>query len=316
MIIIKYCGGLGNQMYQYAMKVVLKSRFPNQVFKDDISHYNLLNEHNGFELNKYFNIEFDFAKPSEIRKVYNGFVPGKISSKLPLRIRKKILYKYQYYYRKISDKLQPKKISKTLEESSACDFDWNRLRDGDWYISGMWQNTELFNCYREKIIEEFDWKIELDDKDKMICTELESGDSVAIHVRGGDYIKNAQNHYELCGYDYYKKTLQHITQEKINVYIFTDDIDYSKSIFQNMECINISGFVSHGVNDSIKDMYMLSRAKKLIIANSTFSFWGAYLNMCETSEIIAPKYAFYNGDEYVMFNHAKKWILVDNSHSL
>lgn len=316
MIIIKYRGGLGNQMYQYAMKAALMAQFPNQNFKDDISHYKLLKEHNGFELDRYFDIEFDFARKKDIKKVYNGYTPGVLVNILPSFIRKKIVYKYQHYYRKISDKIHPRRIKTTLEEPSIETTDFSFLESGDWYVSGMWQSLKWFDAYREILLDKFKWKVCLDETDEAICRKLESGEFVAVHVRGGDYINNGLNNYELCTQKYYLKAIESFGCSSPSIYVFTDDIEYARSMFDGVDSIKIEGFISHHVSESVKDMYMLSRAKKLVTANSTFSFWGAYLNRNESAEIVAPKYAFHNGKEYIKFNYRENWTILNNEREL
>ena len=70
MIIVKFCGGLGNQMYQFAMLIALQKKYPKQEIKADISHYMLFEEHNGFELSSYFGIKLNYALYQEVKKVY------------------------------------------------------------------------------------------------------------------------------------------------------------------------------------------------------------------------------------------------------
>lgn len=312
MIVIKYCGGLGNQLYQYAMKIALQAEFPNQVFKDDVFHYNLLKEHNGFELPKYFNIKFDYATKKDVRRVSNCLIPSKIYEHMPLVLRKKIAYQYQYYYLALMDKIIKNKKSLNVAEHTVEQIEWKNLEYGDWYISGMWQNLKWFDHCRDNILKSLEWNVNLDENDKCIVEDLETGNAVAVHIRGGDFINNAQNHYELCKESYYLEAFSYLSKKPISIYVFTDDVEYSKRIFGGMHDVKICGYVSHGVKDSIKDMYILSKSRNLVISNSTFAFWGAYLNQADHAKIVAPKYAFHNGKKYIDFCYRNDWHIVEN----
>lgn len=299
-------------MYQFAMKTALMLQFPNQTFKDDITHYKLFDEHNGFELDRYFDIEFDFAFKTEIKRVYNGYIPGRLVGFLPLKIRKKILYKYQHYYRRIKNMICPCKRKKIIEEADIQSRNIKDLSEGDWYVSGMWQNLKWFDMYRDVILRTFRWKVQLDESEDNVCKYLESGAAIAVHVRGGDYINNSQNRYELCKQEYYDKALKCFEDKNPKIYVFTDDIEYAMSILNNIKNVRVAGFVSHDVSESVKDMYMLSKSKKLILANSTFSFWSGYLDEIKGAKIIAPQYAYYNGTKYVDFNYRENWEIIKN----
>lgn len=307
MIIVKFCGGLGNQMYQLAMLVAMREEYSNQSFKADISHYSLFEEHNGFELESCFGIKLNYASIQEVRKVYVGLTPSKSYLYLPREIRDFIVHKFQWKYNAIMEKVRPDVAKKTVTEANYLNK--KKLMDsGDWYINGMWQDTKYFGKYQNEIVKEFNVNPLLEQEDKMIVRDLSDGDAIAVHVRGGDFLKIRG--FNLCGKEYYSKALMQIGVQK-PLYIFTDDPSYAKEIFMENR---IAGIVTHGIKDSIKDMYMMSKAKYLVVSNSTFSFWSAFLNT-SSNKIVCPKYATKNKNGYTAMCVCENWGIVDNSVS-
>ncbi len=308
MIIMWYCGGLGNQMYQLALQTALEKMYPEQKFFVDVSHYYLLDEHDGFELGDKFGFKYEQASRDDVRRLFNGYIPSKNVTILPLHIRKKIAYSWQFLYLKINNR-----IHKDKRKSAVYDANNNEINDkiyelqkGDWYIRGLWQNLNYFDKYREAIIKRFDFQIELSEDDKKNVNMLENGDAVAVHVRGGDFLTNTHN---LCGKKYYEHAYAAGRFDK-PLLVFTDDVEYAKKVLPKVEILDV---VSHSIEDSLVDMYMISRAKHIITSNSTFSFWGAYLNNQSGGTIVYPKYLSKNGDEYRPYIGRQEWIMVDNA---
>ena len=98
MILIRYRGGLGNQMFQYAFQLAVQQKYTDVSVLADLSHYTLNHEHNGFELQKYFGIELQTAKENEIRKISPYYVPSSLACKLPVAARNFLTEHYQYRY--------------------------------------------------------------------------------------------------------------------------------------------------------------------------------------------------------------------------
>ena len=98
MILIRYRGGLGNQMFQYAFQLAVQQKYTDVSVLADLSHYTLNHEHNGFELQKYFGIELQTAKENEIRKFSPYYVPSSFVCKLPVAARNFLTEHYQYRY--------------------------------------------------------------------------------------------------------------------------------------------------------------------------------------------------------------------------
>lgn len=308
MIIIWYGGGLGNQMYQYALQVALENIYPDQEIKADLFHYNLLNEHNGFELDRLFGISIIKASSKEIRKVYNGLIPKAIFKKFPNRINDSIAHRWQYYYKYIMDKLNPVKAKRMISDgvNNTVNEKLFNLGDGNWYYKGMWQNLGYFDKYRDVLIDRFSFNLELGDEDKEIEEELINAKAIAVHVRGGDFLTRKFN---LCGVEYYRRAIDKM-KNRLPLVIFTDDKKYASNLLHDYP---VKKIVSHSVDKSIIDLYMLSISRYIILSNSTFSFWGAYLNCIQDVCVAYPKYLTYDHGKYRKYIGRSNWLLINNS---
>jgi len=140
------------------------------------------------------------------------------------------------------------------------------IRDGQ-AIYGYVQSEKYFKHCRDKVL----WQFEMKPQSNI---ELAS-DAVCIHVRRGDYV-NSRHHYCL-GMEYYEKAMEQITG---TYYVFSDDILYCKEMFRDKNVIFVNG------RDVFEDFFLMRQCKKFIIANSSLSWWAAWMTGGET---IAPK---------------------------
>ena len=166
-------------------------------------------------------------------------------------------------------------------------------------FDGYWQDKKYMsfaNLIRFK-------SLILNSKNKEIEKQIENTNSVSIHVRRGDYLKFPEQYGGICTVEYYNKAIA-IIKEKISnpvFYIFSDDIEWCKS---NIDIPNAEYVGWNKGNDSIIDMYLMSKCKANIIANSTFSYWGALISKNNT--VIYPKRWFANKQSPNLFNN--DWI--------
>jgi hypothetical protein len=146
-------------------------------------------------------------------------------------------------------------------------------------IDGYFQSEKYFVDYRDFILDFFSPTLEIQ---KYIDSKYGDiiKDSTSIHIRRGDYL-NYPDIHPVCDMDYYKKAIQHFS-DKESFVVFSDDIDWCKKNFSN------KFYFVEGEKDYI-DLYIMSQCKNNIIANSTFSWWGAWLNKNEVKKVIAPK---------------------------
>ncbi|MDQ7083781.1 MAG: alpha-1,2-fucosyltransferase [Sulfurovum sp.] len=270
MIITRISGGLGNQMFQYAIaKTMAKNN--SDIFKVDLSFY-LKQTLRKYELN-LFNINENIATEYEVRR-YRGkedFI-FKIKTKLKLHISRPSFY------------ILEKKLTLFDREIYA--------KNDHIYLDGFWQNEKYFMDMRDEIIQDFTLKNTISKDAKVYLAVIEQINSVSLHVRRGDYVEDSHtNHtHGTCNLDYYKNAINYISSkiEKPKFYIFSDDIAWCK---ENFDFLENKTFVDNTKN-ALDDLELMKQCKHNIIANSTFSWWGAWLNLNTNKIVITPKIWF------------------------
>lgn len=274
MNLVRVAGGLGNQLFQYSFYLFLVKNGSKS--KLDLSLFELYNFHFGYEIDKVFNIDSSDS-------VFN-------SKNLPLKLQYSLIFKFSYHISKlimvITDK-QPL-MSPIILEYYINEKNDNLYKLKNKYFIGNWFNHNSLIQNRSNLLDTFKFKIsegELSDENNQILAKVRKKTTISLHIRGGDYDLLARLPKE-----YYFKAIYYIKKKtEINkIVVFTDDIDWSLAL------LNIEGleFVNHNIgSNSHLDMYLMSKAKNLIIANSTFSYWSAYLNK-NADIIISPKFWF------------------------
>ncbi|MBO9676157.1 MAG: alpha-1,2-fucosyltransferase [Sphingobacteriaceae bacterium] len=263
MKIIKLLGGLGNQMFQYAFYRSLQNN-GLKVYADlsDFEGYPL---HNGYELERIFNLSM--KTPSKF--ILNLFRPNQ--SKWIFRKLKRIL-NLKHTYR---------------AEENEFTFDASFLNNANNYYSGYWQNEGYFLNIADKIRDDFKFPEIKGVENQTVIQQIINNESVAIHVRRGDYLKDPLLG-NICNLDYYERAILSINSKIKNVqfFVFSDDITWCK---QNLKLKNATYIDWNEKNNSYIDMQLMSNCKHNIIANSSFSWWGAWLNSNTSKMVIAPK---------------------------
>tara|TARA_B100000902_G_C27313405_1_gene919793 strand:- start:1321 stop:2250 length:930 start_codon:yes stop_codon:yes gene_type:complete len=158
------------------------------------------------------------------------------------------------------------------------------------YLDGLFIDWRYFQEYSEDIINSIKFK---KISKNLLCFEkhLKNINSVSIHIRRGDYLdkKSVNKKYKIHGVKYVKKAIK-IIESKIsypNYFIFSDDLNWCKS---NLSFIEKKQFIDSKISDGpIDDLYLMSKCKNNIISNSTFSWWGAFLNRNKQKIVIIPK---------------------------
>ncbi len=245
-------GGLGNQMFIFAFYYAfLKS---GEKVRLDTSLYNVIRMHNGYELPFVFGISKDNIHKGK----FHTFI-------LRLILKSK-------FYLQID---QNKFISDVFKTSKK-------------YYWGYWQTDKYFNDYRNEIVNIFSFK-HISQYNMSIAETMKKIESVSLHIRRGDYLLHDQ-YANICTEVYYNSAIK-LIKEKIEnpiFYIFSNDIQWSKA-FANRHNINYIIIAHNSGKDSYQDMFLMSQCKHNILANSSFSWWGAYLNQYSNAIKIAPK---------------------------
>lgn len=269
MKIVRFQGGFGNQMFQYAFLVALQEKFQEEILADItmFDHY----ETHDFCLVDFFGMELKLANSSDLNKVTRY-------SKTALL--QKLINKY----------LSPKNT--VFYEKTICKFDKSSFDDiNDRYYVGYWINTDYFNSVEAKIRKSFVFKRELDIKNQQVMYKISKSESVSIHVRRTNYIPTG-DHLE-CPLEYYKAAIDYIAQNKGNVsfFVFSDDIAWCKENFPPLMGDSACLFIdwNNERESHYIDMQLMAACRNNILANSTFSWWGAWLNTNSDKIVTVPK---------------------------
>lgn len=279
MIILHLSGGLGNQMFQYAFGRATARRLDAELVFD-LSNATL-QIHNGFELDRVFNIEGRVARNADMKAVMGcmRYVSiRRLARRLGLGKVLPVPYVLEPHYHFAQEMLS--------------------IPDNK-YLSGYWQSEKYFEKVAGTIRSDFTFRAPFSSLDASVAAKMSNQNETAIslHVRRGDYVSNeaASQVYGKCTSEYYRKAIIYVAErvKAPHLYIFSDDMDWVKN---NMELPLQCTFVEHNRGAlSFQDMRLMSMCKHHIIANSSFSWWGAWLSPAADKIVIAPKKWFADG---------------------
>ena len=273
MKIINISGGLGNQMFQYAFLLAMREATGDECLMD-VSKYGTYKLHNGFELAEVFNISARCATKEELKRVTR--------------------YTTNYKLSRIYRKFLPKKKTEVVEPMSSREYMPNIFKNakGDLFYEGIWQNEKYFSHVRPLMLKEFTFRTPLSKLTSDAIDKFTQKTTVSIHVRRGDYLKH-KNYIGLCGIDYYTAAIAHVKAKygkNVQFAIFSNDLSWCHDnllpLIDGYEYMMVDW--NEGV-ESYNDIRLMSACQVNIIANSSFSWWAAYLNQNENKEIIAPE---------------------------
>jgi len=272
MIIVKLMGGLGNQLFQYAAARRL-SIHHNTPLKLDIGFFknDLLRS---YDLS-HFCIQGEFASTEEIAAL--KWAP------------RNSLTKFSLVYRPIHA-IERNFRRSIFYERKLRPYDPNILNTPpNVYLDGYWQSEKYFSDVEGIIGHEFTFRDVLDDRNRKVAEEISNTQSVSVHIRRGDLVSDPKNRiFASCSQDYYYRCAAMIAERVANphFYIFSDDSNWVKA---NLHLDDATTFVTH--NDAAKaheDLRLMSLCKHHIIANSSFSWWGAWLGTNPNKVVFAP----------------------------
>lgn len=283
-------GGLGNQMFQSALYLANKDKCEGLYV--DKSWFGRNHSHNGYELENIFNLKKELKEISLQESYFN--YKKDIISKILFKIKHKIGFS-----KVTNDKFIYKKNLLTKTSSS--------------YYIGYWQSEKYFSDSKELIKKVFTFPEILDEKNSNLLNLINDRESVSIHIRRGDYI----GHPELDGLaplDYYEKSIDYIKERVENpiFLIFSNDIEWCRENFKNIK--NDFVYIDWNTKEnSFRDMQLMSLCKHNIIPNSSFSWWGAWLNQNPEKIVIAPE-KWFNDISKIPYEDIipKSWIKIKN----
>lgn len=267
MKIVRVLGGLGNQMFQYAFYKALDKQFGT--VKADVREFKTYKLHNGFELKDVFDIKLKHASPLEVNLLDHRNRQWKYR-----KLRRLLFLKGEYYE------------EQTLFSYNASLFDDPRSK----VYWGYWQHYLYVERVADQLRKDFIFPNLKPSKNLDLLNELKQNEqSVALHVRRGDYLKDPFLG-GLVNLDYFEKAISLIKGqiEKPVFYVFSDDMSWCR---ENLPLSDDKAkFIDWNKGaESYRDMQLMSNCKHAIISNSSFSWWAAWLNQHPGKVIIVPK---------------------------
>jgi hypothetical protein len=268
MIVTKLTGGLGNQLFQYALGRKLALKHNTELKLDNTV----------FETYKLHNYGLD-----------NFNVVGNLASKKDRSQYENESNIAKNFLRGIRQKINPFSI---VEEQTLA-FREGILKSPDnCFLSGYWQSEQYFSDIRDELLNDLSIKSSLTLQTKEVEQVInKTSTTVSLHIRRGDFVNNEETRdfHGLCSMDYYYEAIK-VLEEKIgkgHYFIFSDDPVWAKNNLDIKENVTL---VNHNdASTNYEDMYLMSQCDHHIIANSSFSWWGAWLDPKDNKIVIAPK---------------------------
>ena len=280
-VTVRLKGGLGNQMFQYAMGRALALRLKAALKLDILSGFAVDTIFQRKYALQPFNIVDEYATPYES---YMTFLPV---------IRRKLSYLLGVV-KKFDSKKYFRENSYNFD-SRLCHF---VPRKKAVYLDGYWQSEKYFIDAEESIREEFTLRESFNARNEKYAADIRSCNSVSLHVRRADYVNHDETRHRhfICEKEYYDKAIEIVGEKMANphFFIFSDDPEWvNGSLSLDFPATVISELGSEKAHE---ELVLMSLCQHNIIANSSFSWWGAWLNENPTKIIISPKKWFNNID--------------------
>jgi hypothetical protein len=262
MVIVRLQGGLGNQLFQYAAGLAVAQGQADQVAVDTSYYWYVRNRRYVLDLLGFRpkRISF-FTHPLEA--VLSWPLIGEIWQKMYL-----LFGRYQVVREQEVGSLMP--ITKNPPQNT--------------YLSGFWQQLSYVELQKKSLFQHLSFPKFNSEVEKKLAQKISSTRSVAVHVRRGDYVNHST--FRVASPEYYQQAFEYISKrvKQPHFFIFSDDIVWCKAHFG--EPANMT-FVE-GVDDEVSELHLMSTCQHHVMANSTFSWWGAVLAP-QSKIVIAPK---------------------------
>lgn len=301
MIIVRIVGGLGNQLFQYSFAKALSLKYNKKLFIDDslFKHYQSIEEQSTIANSEIRDFQLKYFYISS--KLLNKYFQHSI-----------IKYKNDNFNNDLINKFIGKVFKfKVVTPDNYSLSMINQAKNV--ILEGYWQNQDIIEEYKLELLKEIKLNRPLPSKYSEIISEINSTNSIAVHVRRGDYIDNSimKEKFVECNAEYYQKSLNYVDNnvDEPCYFVFSDDIEWSKknlSLFGDIKFMDIDGL-------PYEHLSIMSQCKHQIIANSTFSWWAAWLNPNSSKLVLYPKNWYYDKalNENVI-RIPSNWIEIEN----
>lgn len=268
MIIIKLQGGLGNQLFQYAAGRALSIKNNTALFFDlsllQLDEPGITKRHFALSV---FTIDVSLANKIDVTRISHPGIARKLLQKLKL-------------------------IGKNIYTEPHFNYDPAFLNlKGDIIVNGYMQSEKYFKHVKPALQSDLVIKAPLSEKTNLHFEHIKKTNSVSIHIRRGDFVNdpNTKNVHGNCDIAYYQKAINLIASkvDDISLFVFSDDVAWTKEHLSTPYPIVFADHTNE-VN-AYEDLYLMSHCKHNIIANSSFSWWGAWLNLNPNKIVVAPR---------------------------
>lgn len=284
MIIVKLTGGLGNQLFQYAFGRSLSYDLKTDIYFD-LSHYE--GEYSKSIIHDFYNLNHFKIKEKNLKFLNN----------------EQILEFDPSFYTETSFN----------ELTQFPSLNLNNVHIPA-HFDGFWQSEKYFIHNEDIIKNDLQFKSILKGKNKKIAKDINDHNSVAMHIRRGDYLNYTK--FGTCSIDYYEKAVELIEKnvENPKFFIFSDDHHWVK---KNIQIGNPKYKVTHNdVETAHEDLRLMSLCQHFIIANSSFSWWGAWLSKNQNKIVTTPRpWLICREPNLRYIDHGKHYFPINNDHS-
>jgi hypothetical protein len=266
MIYVRLMGGLGNQMFQYAAGKALSTKHKTGLVIDTSF---LVRDPKGHYVKRPYELSAFRCQAA-------------VASKIQQLLLKSAKY---------TSKFMPKGLPEIAIENK---FEYNEQFETigkSTILIGYWQSERYFKHIRDTLLEELQPAAALSNAAKQYAENIAGAqNSVSLHFRRGDYVslKSASNVHGTASIEYYANAVKLITEKtgRGNFFVFSDEIEWVKDNFPLSDATYVSGL------SGIEDMHLMSKCRNNIIANSSFSWWAAWLNNNSNKTVVAPRQWF------------------------
>ncbi len=287
MIVARLEGGLGNQLFQYAFGTQLAYQHNTELVLD-VSSYASKPAH-GYMLDRFF------IRARELQSDERKRIPGRYGEG-----KRSLLQAFVF---------AGKELTRVRERPFGFAERYMSAPDNS-YLVGYWQSERFFRDVTTNVREQFRHAVSMSLETLRIRDRMLNSSSIAIHLRRGDYITTKPMAARNLSLDYYRECVisQLERRPESEVYVFSNDIPWCS---ENLDIPCPVHFVEHTNNATAnEDLCLMSAAECLVVANSTFSWWGAYLAERQDRTVFAPK-SWYHPNTLDDSNiNRQDWILV------
>ena len=276
MIVIRIKGGLGNQLFQYAFAYSLSKKFNKRLFLNPFFSGNMSKRNIGL-----FFLKLDSNEPIS-------------NSSLPLRVK---LIRSKYFnklFRYLNIKRHRCGLNflyiletRQIYQNISYNFGQKNL-----YFDGYFQSPIYFKEFRNELLRQFRPNYNPEDSYLETLHKIIDSESVAIHIRRGDFAKDNDKYHYVLEESYYLDAISYIKKrvDRPFFFIFSNDVEWSKLLLGNLD--NASFVTLNTVHCDIDELMLMKNCRHIIGANSTYSWWASWLNENENAIRIVPKKPF------------------------